>query len=73
MEIKKDVLILKMHMKEKEHIVRMDFAEYLRNYTFYRKAKLFMTNLCEIDFMKDIVILVKVDGHLRFSVRRLIF
>ena len=45
-----------------KHIALMDFAEYiLENQTFQRIAKFIMADFFEMDFMKGIFILVKVD------------
>ena len=52
----------KRHIKGDKYITRMDFAEDLIEYKmFQRIAKFIMVDSYEMDFMKGIVILVKVD------------
>ena len=64
-EIKQEVKNVMFWLKKdvsKVNIASMNFAEHLRKFQmFQRKAKLIMADFYEMNFMKDIVILVKVD------------
>ena len=51
----------KRHIKGDKYITLMDFAEDLEYKMFQRIAKFIMVDSYEMDFMKGIVILVKVD------------
>ena len=51
----------KRHIKDEKHIAPMDFSECLENQTFERIIKFIMADFYEMDFMKGILILVKVD------------
>ena len=55
------VLIRKRHIKGGKHIAPMNFAEYLEKQTFQRIAEFIMSDFDKMDFMKGIVILIKVD------------
>ena len=54
-------LIKKRHIKGEKHIAPMDFAEHLRKSDVSENKKVFMVDFHGIDFIKGIVILVKVD------------
>ena len=54
-------MIRKRHIKGVKHIAPMDFAEILENQTFQKIAKFIMADFYKMNFMKGIVILVKVD------------
>ena len=49
------------HIKGEKHIALIDFAEHLRNPDVSENSKVFMVDIDEMDFMKGVVILVKVD------------
>ena len=44
----------------------MDFAEILENQTFQSIAKFIMEDFCEMNFMKSIVVLAKIDEMYNF-------
>ena len=58
---KKYVLIKKRHIKYEKYITPKDFPEYITKSEVSENSKVFMVNSYEMDFMKRIVILVKID------------
>ena len=48
-------------MHGEKHIVLIDFANILEKQTFQKTVKFIMANFYKIDFMNNIVILIKVD------------
>ena len=51
----------KRQIKGEKHIAPMDFAEHLRKSDVSENSKVYMVDVYKMDFMKGIVILVKVD------------
>ena len=51
----------KRHIKGEKHIAPMDFAEHLRKSDVSENSTVYMVDIYGMDFMKGIVILLKVD------------
>ena len=54
-------MIKKRHIKSENYVTPMDFAEHLRKSDLSENSKFITIDSYEMDFMKVIVILVKVD------------
>ena len=54
-------LIKKRHIKSEKYVTPMEFAEHLRKSDLLENSKFITIDSYEMDFMKVIVILVKVD------------